>query len=365
MPIAKNPDGSPVTGKVLARIVDTKPGVNTMPLAILGRAIPYDAASLDTTKARLIRKTWEKRSGELGPIETVSSSQWAFGDCRQSAFPGKADPRSLCLKDGFDANYLYELVYDAKNPLVLGIGLAAIRDLASFFRYEQKDSDGSANPVAGKISNAIIKGVSQSGNTLKTFLLLGFNDGENSKIVFDGANPHIAGRLTTINVRFGVPSGSGTLYEPGGEGVLWWTAYTDAARGRKEASLLDRCKASDTCPKIFETFGAAEFNARLMTVALTGTDSKSDLPLPENVRRYYFPGNTHGGADETSFARMGKPSKSCVLFENPNFQTEQMNALGVALADWVKSGKEPPQSVYPKLANGDLAANTKEAMGYP
>ena len=32
--------------------------------------------------------------------------------------------------------------YRAKDPLVLGIGLAAIRDVASFFRYEARDDAG-------------------------------------------------------------------------------------------------------------------------------------------------------------------------------------------------------------------------------
>jgi hypothetical protein len=42
-----------------------------------------------------------------------------------------------------------------------------------------------------------------------------------------------------------------------------------------------------------------------------------------------------------------------------------MNALQLALADWVMKGTEPPASVYPKLASGDLVANTKDAMGFP
>ena len=361
VPVARNPDGSSITGKVLARIVDPKPDTNTAPLAILGREIPYDAASLDTSQASLIKKSSEQRSGELGPIEEVASEDWAFADCSETPFPGVPDPRKLCVKDGFDPAFLYEVVYEAKDPLVLGVGLAGMRDLASWFRY----SEDAANPVAGGIEHAVIKGVSQSGNTLKTFLLLGFNEDEEHRIVFDGANPHIGGRLTTINVRFGVPSGSGTLYEPGGEGVLWWTPYEDVARGREEASMLDRCSASDTCPKIFETFGAAEFNARLFTAALLGTDNKADLPLPDNVRRYYFPGTTHGGASVSAFQHPGKESASCVLFDNPNFQTEQMRALSVALTDWVVDGTEPPASAYPTLAKGELAANTAEAMGYP
>ena len=127
----------------------------------------------------------------------------------------------LCVKGGLDPARLYQLAYDAKDPKVLGVGLAAMRDVASFFRYEQQDAAGTPNPVAGRIAKAVAQGISQSGNALKTFLLLGFNGDEARRIVFDGANPHIGGRLIAANVRFGVPSGSGTLYEPGGEGVLW------------------------------------------------------------------------------------------------------------------------------------------------
>jgi hypothetical protein len=365
VPVARNPDGSPITGVVLSRLADVKPDTNTRPLSVLANAIPYDAASLDTSKARLIAKTSEKRSGEIGPTKEIPSTEWAFADCSKTPFPGTPNPRMLCLKDGFDPTLLYELAYDVKDPRVLGVGLAAMRDVAAFFRYEDKDSQGNANPVAGRIQKAVTQGISQSGNALKTFILLGFNRDETGRIVFDGANPHIAGRLTAVNVRFGVPSGSGTLYEPGGEGVLWWTRYQDKARGRTEASLLDRCAATNTCPKIFETFGAAEFNARLMTVALTGTDSRADLPLPANVRRYYFPGTTHGGDVEAGFSPKPQPASGCVLAKNPNPETETMNALQLALAEWVMNGIEPPLSVYPKLSDGNFVANTKEAMGFP
>lgn len=365
VPVARNPDGSAITGVVLARLADSKAGTNTRPLSVLSNAIPYDTASLDTSKARLIAKTSETRAGELGPIKEIPAADWAYADCTKAVFPGTPGPRMLCLKDGFDPALLYELSYEVKDPKVLGVGLAAMRDVASFFRYEAKDSQGNPNPVAGRIQKALAQGISQSGNALKTFLLQGFNQDESGRIVFEGANPHIAGRLTAVNVRFGIPSGSGTLYEPGGEGTLWWSRYKDIARGREEASLLDRCTANNTCPRIFETFGSSEFNARLMTVALTGTDGKADLSLPVNVRRYYFPGTTHGGDAEGGFNAKPMPAAGCTLARNPNPEAETMNALQLALAEWVMKGTEPPPSVYPRLSNGDLVANSKEAMGFP
>ena len=365
VPVARNADGSSVTGTVLARLADVSAGTTTRPLAMLANALPYDAASLDTSQAKLVTKRDEKRSGELSGVHAVPSTDWAFADCTSAAFPGKPHPRMICLKGGFDPALLYEVTYRAKDPLVLGIGLAAMRDVASFFRYEARDDAGTPNPVAGQLRWAIGHGTSQSGNALKTFLLQGFNQDEAGRIVFDGANPHIAGRLTAVNIRFGLPSGSGTLYEPGGEGVLWWSPYRDDARGRAQASLLDRCRASSTCPKIFETFGSAEFNARLFTVALTGTDRKADLPLPNDVRRYYFPGVTHGGDDRGGFVQLPAVAAGCVLARNPNPEKEQMAALAQALVQWVVRGTEPPPSNFPRLSAGDLAANSAAAMGWP
>ena len=363
-PVARNADGSDVTGVVLARMADMDPGTTTMTLQVLGRDIPYDAV-LDQSRARLVRKESETRRGENGPTTEIPSSDWAFADCSTVPFPGTPDPRRLCLREGFDPAYLYEMSYEARNPWVLGVGLAALRDVNSFLRYETADVAGNPNPVAGSITHAIIQGVSQSGNILKTFLNLGFNQDLRGRIVFDGANPHIAGRQTAINVRFGLPSGSGTLYEPGGEGVLWWSTYSDMVRkDRTPQGLLDRCAATGTCPKIFETFGATEFNARLMSIALTGTDGRADIPLPSNVRRYYFPGTTHGGGNGGFSATPG-PLGACTLAPNPNPEDQQMAALRVALTEWVVTNREPPQSEYPTIAAGTLVLANAQAMGFP
>ena len=70
---------------------------------------------------------------------TVAASEWAFADCRTKPFPGMPDPTRICLKSGFNPSLLYELVYTAKDPLVLGVGLAATRDIVSFFRHAQAD----------------------------------------------------------------------------------------------------------------------------------------------------------------------------------------------------------------------------------
>ena len=68
----------------------------------------------------------------------------------KTPFPGKPDPRKVCLKGGFNPAYLYELVYTAKDPKVYGIGFAATRDLNSYLRYGAQDDTGAANPLRGR-----------------------------------------------------------------------------------------------------------------------------------------------------------------------------------------------------------------------
>jgi hypothetical protein len=355
VPIASNPDGTSLTGPVVVRFTDVKG--NTMPIIrgrMSGTATP---ASLDTAQATLTR-----RLSDDSQRTVIKPADFAFADCRQTPFPGKPDPGNLCLKTGFDPNAIYELAYLAKDPPVHGIGFAATRDLNSFLRSET----GPANPVAGAARHTIAQGTSQSGNYLRSFLHLGFNQDERGRRVFDGMNPNIAARQLAMNIRFAAPSGAADLYEPGSDGVVWWSTYEDQARHRPPASLLDRCTASSTCPKIVETFGSAEFYSLRMSPDLVGTRADRDIPLPNNVRRYYIASVPHGSG-RGGFQHIPTPvaDACCVLPDNPNSANEIDRALLAALVDWVVKGTLPPPSRYPRLDRGDLAAPTAAALGFP
>jgi len=352
VPIARNPDGSSITGTVLARFSNMPSGATTLPLPVA-----HEAASLDMTNATLT-----KRAAEEGAIIPLASHEWAFADCNKLPFPGTPDANKICLKGGFDPTHLYELIYTAKDPLVLGIGFAATRDLVSFFRRAAKDDSNIANPIAGRITYAIAQGNSQSGNFVKTFIHLGFNQDEANRIVWDGANDHIAGRQLALNIRFATP---GATPEVGSESTLWWGDYTDTTRGQKTASMLGRCRMTSTCPKIFETFGAAEFWALRMSPNLLGTNADVDIPLPSNVRRYYFPGTRHGGGRGGFSTDVPDAPAPCGLPNNPNSQAETMRALIVALTDWVTRDVAPPSSVYPRLDQRQLVRPDHRAMGFP
>ena len=369
VPVAHGPDGSAVTGPVIARFSDVTAGTTTVPIrlsSIGSSPEPYPPADLDERDARLISKASESATGVATGVRTIPRAAWAFADCRTKPFPGTPDPTRLCLKDGFDPARLYELTYTAKDPLVLGIGLAATRDIVSFFRHATADAEGTPNPVAGAVSHVVAIGDSQSGNLIKTFIHLGFNEDLEGRTVWDGAFPRIAARQTPMDFRFALPGGAGTLYEPGSEGVLWWSTYDDTVRGRPAASLLDRCSATHTCPKIVEAFGSTEFWGLRMSPDLIGTDATHDIPLPDNVRRYYYPGTTHGGG-RGGFQVEATASRrsSCTLPANPNPEADTTSALTADLVAWVVDGTPPPDSRYPRLDRAELVPATRAAMGMP
>jgi hypothetical protein len=175
----------------------------------------------------------ETMSGVQRDVRVVPRAEWALADCRTVPFPGTPDPTQLCVKGGFDPARLYQLSYTVRDPLVLGIGLAATRDITAFFRGAAADAQGTPNPVAGAIHHVVAIGDSQSGNFIRTFIHLGFNEGADGRPVWDGAFPRIAARQTPINVRFGVPGGAAVVFEAGSEPAIWWGGYEDRGRGRR------------------------------------------------------------------------------------------------------------------------------------
>jgi hypothetical protein len=369
VPVARNPDGSSITGPFVLRFTSRQANSarDTVSLMIpRDQPSPYPPVSLDTTKATLLAITAETSAGAKTASAAIPSADWAFADCSTTAFPGKPDPSRVCVKNGFQADTVYELQYTVKDPLVLGMGLAATRDINSFFRYEKQDAFGTPNPVVGRINWSISDGSSQSGTFLKLMLHLGFNQDEAGRKVWDGMNPHIAGRLTDLNRRFALPGGVTLLYELGHEAPTWWEDWNDTARGRGTSGLLDRCRQTNTCPKIMEDFGSSEIWGLRHSFSLVGTTAKADIPLPANVRRYYYSGVAHGGGPGGfSVNGTGNVAPGCELLANPSPSAPMYRALQQALVEWVTKDTSMPANQYPSIAAGTLVAPSSAAMGFP
>ncbi|MDH5855798.1 alpha/beta hydrolase domain-containing protein [Lampropedia aestuarii] len=357
VPVAKNADGSSITGSYRAELVPQS-ATSTMSLpggVFNGSMLPYEPASLDNT---LPGYTLTKRINESDVRQPIAAAEWKFANCTQAVpFPGTPDPSKVCLQSGFDPLYLYELVYVAKDPKVMGVGLAGLRDTVHFFRNAQADAAGMANPLAGRIQHTIAQGTSQSGNAMKTFLHLGFNQAVDGSRVFDGMFAHVAARQTHVNTRFAVPGGGGGLRTdhtafgqtaPRGLGK----DYYDEISGRS-GGVMRRCSESNTCPKFFLGLSGTEFWQLQGSPVLTNASGTQDLVQPDNARIYYYASTQHGGAGgeaSISFApsRSVYPSGTVVHF-NDTFR-----ALFIALEEWVVEGTAPPASQVPQLADGSL-----------
>jgi alpha/beta hydrolase family protein len=387
----KTPVLTGTTGGILGRIINkpsgtTPPNNNptNQPLNVMGNPIPYfPANSADNSDALLKVHLSETINGVITEGETIPNSDWKFcyGSTATFAAPGlpTALPVRVCLGNGrsFDPAKLYQLTYTVKDPYVLGAGTAAFRDVGSFFRYAAADDAGTANPLAGSINKAIIRGSSQSGNFTRHLIFLGMNEDEAGRIVHEGAWPLIAGRRVANNSRWGQPDGVLELYQMGSEGPQWWHKYPDRVRDLPPGGILDRCSLSETCPKVIETFGGAEVFALKMTPSWVGTDPKNDIPLPDNVRRYYLPSSTHGGGGGGFNEATNPQGASCpgnnwgvgTLRANPVPATALVNRMRVALREWVMDGTPPPPSKWPLMrgpkGERTLVEANKAAMGFP
>ena len=337
LPVAKNPDGSSIVGPALEEFIfdDADP---------VSRAdLTYQAASLDPGQATLT-----VRRRQTAPRLTPDDLTWSYVNSREIQINRPA---------GFDGGAIYELVYRAKDPIVMGLGFAAMRDAISFFRYDSTDGFGNANPLAfdGLPSIAIALGVSQSGRFLRDFLYQGFNEDVSGRIVFDGMHPNIAGsRKTFTNYQFGQPGRWQKQHEdhlfPGDQFPFTYVTLTDPVSGRTDG-LQEKCSASNTCPKIIHTDGEAEiWQAR---ASLVVTDPLgAHLELPENVRVYLIAGTQHGGG---SGVHAATPNLGiCQNLNNPLALAQTRLALSVALYEWVAKGIEPPPSRFPTVANRGL-----------
>ena len=155
LPVATD-EGMPIVGMAREEwIRDTAPALSSL--------LTYPAASLDQTKATLTY-----RQNEASPRKPLSTAHWSYADDRTVKVAPPPDA---------DAGTIYEFIYQATQPVVAGLGFAAIRDLVSFLRYTAADDAGKGNPLfvngAAALKVAVSTGTSQSGRRAARFHLPG------------------------------------------------------------------------------------------------------------------------------------------------------------------------------------------------
>jgi hypothetical protein len=341
LPVAKNPDGTSITGPAYEYIVS----------GAAAYALNYPAATTDRSKATLTHRV------HLDDVpEVVPASGWSYN----------ADGTSIhLLPDGarFKAGDIYELSYTAKDPTVNGVGFAAVRDFNAFLRYEKADDGGIANPMAGDITRIYSEVRSQPGRMLNDFRTLGFNQAENGKTVFDGMLQWIAAADgINMNSRFSQPGRTernrqDQLYA---EGVFPFAnqRLRDPISG-KTAGRYDACTKTNTCPLAMEIYSANEYWVKGASLFHTDPMGKMDLPDHPMTRLYFISSHQHGVGN-------GNTKGACQQFGNPLDSGPVLRALWDALDQWSTKGTPPPPSMVPRLADGTLVPPMpQESEGFP
>jgi hypothetical protein len=287
------------------------------------------------------------RDAPMAKRRTIPRKEWGFvGSTAAKSEPGA---RTIRLNGGFEPGKIYEVVYRARDPAIAGLGFAAVRDFASYLKQERNELAPAQRVYAA--------GISQSGRFLRHFLYEGFNTDEMGKQAIDGMFVHVAGAgMGSFNHRFAQPSRDAqpttALFYPTDLFPFADTPETDPVT-RQTAGLLDRAKAAGVLPKIFYTNTSYEYWSRAASLIHTSPDGKRDLPIMDNVRIYMLAGLQH-------FSGPFPPSRDndrgllAQHLPNPNPVRWFWRPLFLAMDDWVREGKAPPESRYPKLADKTL-----------
>ena len=363
VPVAKNPDGTSVTGPSYEYIVFDNATTTSS-------ALSYPAATLDKSQAALT-----VRDHLMQSPTTIPASGWNY-NLKGTAISLAAGP--------FKQSAIYEFTYVAKDPLVAGIGLAATRDFVSFLKYARADDYGNSNPLWRHARQVYAVAISQSARYLNDFQTLGFNADERGRRVIDGILNWIgAGNGAAINFRFAqtgrternrqnhrYPEANFPFAYPrlkdaltgkiGGRGVA-------CAGNRERDRNGDDDGDGNACPKVLEVNSANEYWVKTASLQHTDTSGR-DLKDPKNVRFYLLSSVEHTVA--------GSPANSagrCQQFRNPTDPNPALRALFIALDEWVTLGAEPPKSEVPDhrtaafsvpVGNG-VGVIPQAALGWP
>jgi Alpha/beta hydrolase domain len=342
-PIAKE-NGKTITGLLRGDLMPSK-SMGEIPLGhlILGNpgGSEYPVAAPDDP-----RNTLTVRDSREATRTVIPRSQWQFAH----VVDGKLQPsnRYIHLNGAFQPGKIYEYVYAVADPVVAGLGFAAVRDFAAYAKHAS-DAVAPAARVYGE-------GISQNGRFLRDFLYQGFNADEEERIALDGVLAHVAGAgRGSFNYRFAQPSRdaqpTSSVFFPTDIFPFTDQPESDPTTGDK-GGLLDRAVADKVEPKIFFSNTSYEYWGRAASLIHTTADGKGDAPISPNVRIYQFTGLQH-------FSGPFPPAKGTgdLLGQQPQSPLPVKffwRAMIANMDAWVRSNTAPPDSSYPRISDGTL-----------
>ena len=338
-PEAVAPQGGPLTGKIMCQFQCNEP---TQVFLLADRQhLPNPAADVDESEATLT-----VRDLPNSPATPVDRGQWSF--VRVEDEEVEPQPSHIYMPSGFDPGKIYQLVYTTKGSRIVGLGMAAMRDVVSFLKYAPASA---GNPSAGAIDYAYAMGRSQSGRFLRQYIHLGINEDEEDRMALDGIIPHVAGGMRgEFNLRFGQPS-KDVCYIIPEMFPFTDTPQSDPVTG-SQGSLLDALEERGKVPKMMFTNTSAEYWRGDAALIHTNLETLNDADESPSVRRYHFAGCQHGSGE---FPPLEVRTNDGIRGQLPFNSVDYAPLLRAALDNldrWVTTGEEPPASRHPSLNDG-------------
>lgn len=299
---------------------------------------PYPAENVNERDAVLSMREWED-----GPATIIPREDWSFSKLTDTGLTPSAEHIYLCK--GFQPGLIYQVIYTTNSCPVVGTGLLAVRDAASWIRTPSTD-----NPIVEGFQRVYGYGISQTGRLLRHFVYLGLNLDEKRSKVFDGLLPHVAGgRMGQFNHRFAQPSCQSTA----GFGHLFPFAddeMTDVFSNKIDG-LLKRQRELGKVPKIIYTNSSTEYWRGDASLIHLNPHTTEDLQESQESRIYLFSGTQHVAGPFPMSTDGLDGSKAHYNCNVVNY-APLLRACLINLDKWVIADLPPPPSSHPKIEDG-------------
>ncbi|HUQ69888.1 MAG TPA: alpha/beta hydrolase domain-containing protein [Planctomycetaceae bacterium] len=350
-------DAGPITGLVRCEVIADAPTTRmVVNWANHGSYRPTDRGIAEATLT--VR---ERPSDERVP---VPRDQWTLHVSEVSSdLPTQLPKVEIELPTGLKPGWIYEIIYEAQDPLVMGAGFVAVRDLMSAFKHGTGDAHPLLCDGQPYLTRAHGFGVSQSGRFLREYLYWGCNADEQGRKVFDGVIPHVAGGgLGSFNHRFAQPTRHSNQHDhhdyPPDRFPFAYEDQIDPLSGEHDG-ILRRCRALDVTPVVLHTQSSAEYWTRAGSLPHTDPLGTRDAMSPDNVRFYTFGGTQHGPSGYPPQKGNGQ------TLANPGDYRPFLRALLLALDRHCRDGVALPPSMVPRIADHTLVDWRQSATGFP
>ena len=370
VPVAAD-GGRAITETVRSEFIADRPGIHCFPLSSNPAIRSYPAAGLDTGQASLTCRQYpESQRMEIpgnrwqyARLESPVPNPAAVLSADQAVVPSDCH---IYLPDGFKPGWIYELLYPARDPLVLGLGYVAVRDFISFLKYGHRDDQGNPNPLREKnvtIEKALCFGRSQTGRVIRDFIYQGFNADSQGRRVFDPAFTHVAGAgRICLNHRWAQPSRLASFQHEEHDHYsdrfpFSYAPSRDHLTGVTDAIL----KRPDSDPLLFHVQTSTEYWQRHGSLVHTDTQG-NDLRQPEGVRVYFWASSQHrpDAVTESLPEGIGLYPKNDVI-STACFYKPLLDHL----QRWVKEGLPPPPNRMPTRSEGTLLSFAEWKARFP